>query len=52
MLRGKRLAGIIENIETKFDQILDEKLGEKSSQAKLKNLTESDYFAPKWGIQG
>ena len=45
MLRGKRLARIIENIETKFDQILDEKLGKVTSPR-----TKIDY-SPKWGRQ-
>ena len=45
MLRGQRLAGIIENIEEKFDKITAQQL-----HLTQKNLTKVDY-APKWGIQ-
>ena len=48
MLRGHRLAKIIENIEAKFDKI--SRATSFAAGTSRKNLTAVDY-APKWGIQ-
>ena len=52
MLRGKRLAGLIESIEAKFDRILDEQTADQDRKTRRKRAAVPDYdLAPKWGIQ-